>query len=286
MKMQIRTGMFETNSSSMHSLLIMKNCQTMTQKEIRDEFYLDEDWHKDNTLRLDSYGNDYGRGFNVLTSFRDKLSYALASMCGSCYSLKSYIRGGDTFHEVFEPLLKKLVGVDEVEMYWDSENFHVYSDSVTDDLEQDYTTYEEVPYEDLIHNENWNKEGHEDEDYYEEICRSGRKQEEIWLEVPKFGSVDHQSVGLFQRFLEKYNITLEDYLIRKDIIVIIDGDEYYLFNTMVKSGIINTDEIEVHYPKNCSYDTELFMEKHPEMFDGNGEFDENGDWIDEDTDSE
>ena len=280
MKMQVRTGMFETNSSSMHSLLIMKNRQTMTQKEIRDEFYLDEDWHKDNTLRLDSYGNDYGRGFDVLTSFRDKLSYALASMCGSCYSLKSYIRGGDTFHEVFEPLLKKLVGVDKVEMYWDSENFHVYSDSVTEDLEQDYTTYEEVPYEDLIHNENWNKEGHEDEDYYEEICRSGRKQEEIWLEVPKFGSVDHQSVGLFQRFLEKYNITLEDYLIRKDIIVIIDGDEYYLFDTMVNAGIVDKNAIEVKYPKNEPYDSELFKGEHPEMFD------ENGDWIDEDTDSE
>lgn len=288
MKIQIRNGAWETNSSSMHSLLIIKKRQTMTQKEIREEYYLDEDWNKDRSkiLQLGWDRDEYGRGFNVLTSFRDKLSYALASMCGTCYSLKSYIRGGDTFYEVFEPLLKKLVGVDKVEMYWDSENFHVYSDSVTDDLEQDYTTYEEVPYEDLIRNENWNKEGHEDEDYYEEICRSGRKQEEIWLEVPKFGSIDHQSVGLFQRFLEKYNITLEEYLIRKDIIVIIDGDEYYIFGTMVESGIINTDEIEVQYPKNCPYDTELFMEKHPEMFDGNGKFDENGDWIDEDTDSE
>ena len=282
MKMQIRTGMFETNSSSMHSLLIMKKHQVMTQKEIREEYYLDEDWNKDrsNILQLDRDCEEYGRGFDVLTSFRDKLSYALASMCGSCYSLKSYIRGGDTFYEVFEPLLKKLVGVDEVKLYWGSENFHVYSDSVTDDLEQDYTTYEEVPYEDLIHNENWNKEGHEDEDYYEEICRSGRKQEEIWLEVLKFGSVDHQSVGLFQRFLEKYNITLEEYLIRKDIIVIIDGDEYYLFDTMVNAGIVDKNAIEVKYPKNEPYDSELFKEEHPEMFD------ENGDWIDEDTDSE
>ena len=83
MKFQIRTGMFETNSSSAHSLLIMKKCQIMTQQEIRDEFYLDEYWHKDNVLRLGSYGNEYGRGFDVLTSFRDKLSYALASMCGN-----------------------------------------------------------------------------------------------------------------------------------------------------------------------------------------------------------
>lgn len=284
MKMQIRTGMFETNSSSAHSLLIMKKHQIMTQKEIREEYYLDEDWNKDRSkiLQLGWDRDEYGRGFNVLTSFRDKLSYALASMCGSCYSLKSYIRGGDTFYEVFEPLLKKLVGIDKVEMYWDSENFHVYSDSVTDDLEQDYTTYEEVPYEDLIRNENWNKEGHEDEDYYEEFCRSGRKQEEIWLEVPKFGSIDHQSVGLFQRFLDKYNITLEDYLIRKDIIVIIDGDEYYLFDTMADAGIVDKNAIQIKYPETGTYEREAYKETHPE------EFDENGDWIDidEDTDSE
>lgn len=282
MKCQIRLGSWESNSSSMHSLLIMKKRQTMTQKEIRDEYYLDEDWCKErgNTLRLDWTHEEFGRGFDVLTSFRDKLSYALASVCGGCYSLKSYIRGGDTFYEVFEPLLKKLVGVDKVELHWDSEKFHVYSDSVTDDLEQDYTTYEEVPYEDLTHNENWNKEGHEDEGFYEEICKSGRKQEEIWLEVPEFGSVDHQSRGLFQRFLDKYNITLEDYLIRKDIVVIVDGDEYDIFGTMLEAGIVDKNAIQIKYPKDGSYDWELYKEKHPENFD------ENGDWIDEDTDSE
>ena len=282
MKMQIRTGMFETNSSSMHSLLIMKKRQTMTQKEIRDEYYLDEDWRKErgNTLRLDWTNEEFGRGFDVLTSFRDKLSYALASVCGSCYSLESYIRGGDTFYKVFEPLLKRLIGVDEVEPYMESRNFHVYSDSVTDDLEQDYTTYEGVPYDDLIRNENWNKEGHEDEGYYKEICKSGRKQEEIWLEVPEFGSVDHQSAGLLQKFLDKYDITLEDYLIRKDIVVIVDGDEYDIFGTMLETGIVDKNAIQIKYPKDGSYDWELYKEKHPE------EFDENGDWIDEDADSE
>jgi len=282
MKMQIRTGMFETNSSSMHSLLIMKKRQTMTQKEIRDEYYLDEDWRKErgNTLRLDWTNEEFGRGFDVLTSFRDKLSYALASVCGSCYSLESYIRGGDTFYKVFEPLLKRLIGVDEVEPYMESRNFHVYSDSVTDDLEQDYTTYEGVPYDDLIRNENWNKEGHEDEGYYKEICKSGRKQEEIWLEVPEFGSVDHQSAGLLQKFLDKYDITLEDYLIRKDIVVIVDGDEYDIFGTMLETGIVDKNAIQIKYPKDGSYDWELYKEKHPE------EFDENGEWIDEDADSE
>ena len=282
MKIQIRNGAWETNSSSMHSLLIMKKRQTMTQKEIRDEYYLDEDWHKErgNTLRLDWTNNkEFGRGFDVLTSFGDKLSYALASMCGSCYSLKSYIRGENTFYEVFEPLLKKLVGVDKVEPYMDSENFRVYSDSVTDDLEQDYTTYEEVPYDDLIRNGNWSYYNNDSEPYYKEICNSGRKQEEICLEVLKFGSVDHQSAGLFQRFLDKYNITLEDYLIRKDIVVIVDGDEYDIFGTMLEAGIVDKNAIQIKYPKDGSYDWELYKEKHPE------DFDENGDWIDEDTDS-
>lgn len=282
MKCQIRLGSWESNSSSMHSLLIMKKRQTMTQKEIRDEYYLDEDWCKErgNTLRLDWTHEEFGRGFDVLTSFRDKLSYALASMCGSCYSLKSYIRGENTFHEVFESLLKRLVGVDKVEPHMDSESFRVYSDTVTDDLNQDYTTYEEVPYDDLVRNGNWSYYNKDSEPYYKEICNSGRKQEEIWLEVPKFGSVDHQSAGLLQRFLDKYNITLEDYLIRKDIVVIVDGDECDIFGTMLEAGIVDKNAIQIKYPKEGPYDWELYKEKHPE------DFDENGDWIDEDTDSE
>lgn len=283
MKMTVRKGAWETNSSSMHSLLIMKKRQTMTQKEIRDEYYLDEDWRKErrNTLQLMYDCNkEFGREFNVLTSFRDKLSYALASMCGSCYSLESYIRGENTFHEVFEPLLKTLVGVDKVEPYMGSENFHVYSDTVTDDLNQDYTTYEEVPYDDLVRNGNWSYYNKDSEPYYKEICNSGRKQEEIWLEVPKFGSVDHQSAGLLQRFLDKYGITIEEYLIRKDIIVIVNGDECDIFGTMLEAGIVDKNAIQIKYPKEGPYDWELYKEKHPE------DFDENGDWIDEDTDSE
>ena len=40
MKINVRAGMFETNSSSAHSLLIMKKRQTMTQQEIRDEYLM------------------------------------------------------------------------------------------------------------------------------------------------------------------------------------------------------------------------------------------------------
>lgn len=247
MKIQIRNGAWETNSSSMHSLLIMKKRQTMTQKEIRDEFYLDEDWHKDNVLRLDSYDNEYGRGFNVLTSFRDKLSYALASMCGNCYKLKSYIEAGDTFEKVFEPLLKKLVGVDEVEMPMNDRDFNVYSDTITDDEYQDYNTYEEVPYDDLVYSEN------REHGIYRETCKSGRKQEIIWLNVPDFGSVDHASSGLLQRFMKKYGINLEDFLIRKDIVVIINGDENDILGRMIDNNLLNKEGVQIIFSAGVDY---------------------------------
>ena len=254
MKINVRAGMFETNSSSAHSLLIMKKRQTMTQQEIRDEFYLDEEWHKDrgNVLKLNSYNNEFGRSFDVLTSFRDKLSYALASMCGNCYKLKSYIEAGDTFEKVFEPLLKKLVGVDEVEMPMDNRCFNVYSDTVTDDECQDYDTYEEVPYDDLVYNEDC-----EYSTTYKETCKSGRKQERIWLDVPDFGGIDHQSFGLFQGFLKKYGLTLEEYLIRKDIMVVIDGDELCVFGTMMDSGLIDKDAIQIIHSSLSSYNKRI-----------------------------
>lgn len=251
MKINIRTGMFETNSSSAHSLLIMKKRQTMTQQEIRDEYYLDEEWHNDNVLRLDSYGNEYGRSFNVLTSFRDKLSYALASRCGNCYKLKTYIEAGDTFKKVFEPLLKKLVGVDEVEMPMDNRCFNVYSDTITDDEYQDYDTYEEVPYDDLVYSES------REHGMYRETCKSGRKQDVIWLDVPDFGGIDHQSVGLFRGFLKKYGLTLEEYLIRKDIVVVTDGDELCIFGAMMDSGLIDKDAIQIIYSSLSSYEKRI-----------------------------
>lgn len=249
MKMQIRTGMFETNSSSMHSLLIMKKRQTMTQAEIRDEFYLDEDWNKErgNILRLDSWDNDFGREFRVLTSFRDKLSYAMAAMLGNCYNLKSYIKAGDEFVCTFEPILKKLAGVDEVEMPMESEFFTVYSDTVTDDVEQDYETYEEVLYEDLVYDET------KEYGRYKEVCKSGRKQMGIYLKVPKFGSIDHQSIGLFQGFLRKYGITIEEYLIRKDIIVIVNGDEDNVLGHMMDCNLLNKEGIQIMFTAGVDY---------------------------------
>ena len=107
MKYQIRKGCFETNSSSMHSLIVTKKNSNvrMTQKEIREEFYLDEDWYKERhkndekeIVRLDLWHNEFGRSpFSVLSSFEEKLAYAIAEYCGNNYSIKSYLEADKTF---------------------------------------------------------------------------------------------------------------------------------------------------------------------------------------------
>ena len=67
MKCQIRLRSWETNSSSAHSLLIMKKHQVMTQKEIREEYYLDE--------QLMKYGSNVASSMIRLSFSNDQSEY-------------------------------------------------------------------------------------------------------------------------------------------------------------------------------------------------------------------
>jgi hypothetical protein len=252
MKYQFRKGCFETNSSSMHSLIITKKNSNvrMTQQEIRDEYYLDEEWNKGkNIICLDKYDNDFDRSpFSVLTTFRDKLTYAIAEYCGDNYSIDSYLKAEETFDEIFRPLIIRLTGVDDVNIdyMFETKEFYIYSDKNTEYLDE----AEEVPYDKRVHREDW-KRG---ENYYESYDVDGRPIEEAWFDVPDFGSIDHQSKGLLTGFLKSNNLSLEDYLTRKDIACVIDGDEYCEFDNLIDCGLISKDSIVLRFPKSDSYD--------------------------------
>ena len=157
MKYQIRKSVWESNSSSMHSLVVTKKNSNirMTQEEIREEFYLDEDWykerHKNNEkeiVKIDPWDNEFGRSpFNVLVTFEDKLAYAIAEYCGNNYSIESYIKGEKTFDEMFKPLLIRLIGCDDIEWdRWDDRPFEIYAGG-GDNLDE----VEQVPYDKLIY---------------------------------------------------------------------------------------------------------------------------------------
>lgn len=78
MKIQVRSNVFETNSSSMHSLVIKKNGHYITSEEFKEQAYIGEDGI------IHTYSDDlsYGRyPFQILTDVKDKAFYVLASKC-------------------------------------------------------------------------------------------------------------------------------------------------------------------------------------------------------------
>ena len=271
----VRRNTFETNSSSMHSLIITKENENvrMTQEEIRDEFYLNKEWYKERhkndekeVIEIDPSDNDFGCSpFTVLSSFRDKLTYAIAEYCGNNYSIESYVKSEQVFDDVFEPLLIDLIGCDEIEYGKTNYRcFEIYSDVGGEYLDE----VEQVPYDNLVYVEKEDRDGMSDDELisgrYKNISKDGRPIEEAWFDIPDYGSIDHQSSGLLKSFLRTNNFSLEDYLVRKDIVVIIDGDEYCELSNLIKCGLIQSDSIVLRFPNSGSFDT--YRYNHSEAF--------------------
>lgn len=222
----------------------------MTREEIRAEYYLDEDWYREHhkndkkeVIKIDPWDNEFGRSpFNVLVTFRDKLAYAIAEYCGGNYTIQSYIDAGIRFNETFVPLLIRLTGCDEVEYGKEHcATFAIYSDVGGDYLDE----VEEVDYQDLVLAGVDDDISKDDKIFgvYKNVAENGRPIEEVYFDVPSYGTIDHQSSGLLKRFLADNNLSLEDYLVRKDVAVVIDGDEYCELEKLINCGMIDKDSI-------------------------------------------
>ena len=177
MKRQIRRNVFETNSSSMHSLVIKKCNEYYTEDELRYDLWLDKDgvwdiWFEDRIT--------FGRSpFACLNTFESKVRYAIASLCG--YKKDA----ANTFEEI--------------------------NSIVTETIPE--CAYIKLP---ISH----------------------------WSDDVNYGSVD---IDILTPFLKEENISLKEFLTNKKYIVIVDGDEYCVWNSVKESGLINMDEIEKEY---------------------------------------
>lgn len=175
---QIRRNVFETNSSSSHSLVITTDNEHYTRKEINKDFYM-----TDGIVRLwESSLEFYRSPFDMLVTFKDKLRYAIASSNGNlvdeCREIcKKYVDGFVDFE------------FDTKDYVWDSEV-------------KDYVVAN-VP-------------------------------------VPNYGSTDDYQI---EGWLKKYNVSLEEFLTNKRYIVVVDGDEYQIFDHIKKSGLFDTSKI-------------------------------------------
>lgn len=175
---QIRRNVFETNSSSSHSLVITTDNEYYTREEINKNFYM-----TDGIVRLwESSLEFYRSPFNMLVTFKDKLRYAIASSNGNlvdqcrelCYK---YVDGFVDFE------------FDTKDYVWDSEV-------------KDYVEAEEP--------------------------------------IPNYGGTDDYEI---EGWLKKYNVSLEEFLTNKRYIVVVDGDEYQIFDHIKKSGLFDTSKI-------------------------------------------
>ena len=107
---QIRRNVFETNSSSSHSLVITTDNEHYTREEINKDFYM-----TDGIVRLwESSLEFYRSPFDMLVTFKDKLRYAIASSNGNlvnqCRELcQKYVDGFVDFK------------FDKIDYVWDSE---------------------------------------------------------------------------------------------------------------------------------------------------------------------
>lgn len=177
MKIKIRKSVFETNSSSMHSLVIKKENGYYTPEEIEEDVWIDDNgvW--------DLAWNDelvFGRSpFNCLCTFGSKTRYAIASLCSPEYIGVNNIGDKNKFNEIKEIFIK-----------------------------------------------------------YVPKCKKIRLQEDT--DFP-YGWVDE---NILTRFLESENISLEEFLINKKYVVIVDGDEYCIWDSLKQAGLIDLNKIE------------------------------------------
>ena len=248
MKVNIRKNCFETNSSSMHSIVITDEEGIYSVDEITNKIYI---W---NDGKLEIWDEDslcFGRfPFQILSTFKEKLCYAIASLCGGYTESEE----ADKNFEMLENIAKKYIPeLESIELPEKREAIFIREDGT-----------------EIGPSGVWEED---DDEFY---LHKGKEKERVARSdydnvMPDYGYIDHASSGLLQAFLAKNNISIRDFLVQKKYYVIIDGDEYYEWEKLKTSALLNTARIVAEYPEdNRPYEYEKYKE---EQEDDEEEFD-------------
>lgn len=232
---KIRKGVFETNSSSMHSIAVVGDDRHVTREELTDSddwlgeriYICDGEWELDHWWQ-----RNFGRSpFQILTKFEDKFYYAVCEYLGYKFCDDDDY---DELVQMFEEIAEDVVGAT---IKWRMQECPVFLDAEGNVLKRKELRFERLEGKRAIYSytdEDGKKhEAHESED-------------EVY-EFPNVGVIDHQSAGLLKRFLQKKKITLKEFLTNKKYVIIIDGDEYYEWEQLKRSGVINLSNIREEF---------------------------------------
>lgn len=237
MKHVIRSSCFETNSSSMHSVVVTKSKEKVTPDNIlwdRNNPTIDDGVYicLDGKWSLQDVDKGYGRyPFRILTSFEDKFKYSLCEYLGNMYEDDPrWEKTIDQFYEIAEELIPGFK-----DFYFHTKDVDIYLDADGND----------IPHCKLIYKD-WDEEKDRAVYYYRDKDDNPHDaifDEENYLEMPDIGMIDHQSMGLLKNFLKEKNITLKDFLTSKKYIIVIDSDETCDFERYKRCGLINMNYI-------------------------------------------
>lgn len=199
---QIRQGLFETNSSSMHSLVVKKGDSYVTPEEAKHDLWLDNKGFS----RAYNRNLNFGRSpFQILYTPKEKALYAIRSLCN--YK-------DDTYYEIIRVLQNLVPEFKDFE------------------YDEDIDTYKKEYYT---------------EAYVKKVFGEGNYYDrgDDWLCYGyDFGNMD---IPILPAFLEKEEITIEEFLTNKKYAVVVDGDEYCIYKDMKKIGLIAMDAIDHEY---------------------------------------
>lgn len=214
---QVRYGCFETNSSSMHSLIIMNRDEYYTKEELTKGIYKNSDgvwniWDKDSLY--------FGRSpFRTLSTFKDKWMYACASL------VKEY--KDNTFKELESIAYKYIPNLTAIKLPKTTRYIPKLEDGKTKEEMKKFILEREEKWG--LKLDFWSPDNSNYWSYY----------------TIATGAVDED---ILSGFLKKNNITLEEFLTNKKYIVVQDGDEHGYWQDIKDTGLINMDMIESEYP--------------------------------------
>ena len=199
---QIRNSVFETNSSSAHSLVIKKEGIEITAENFDTEGYT---WvNRDGELSYWRSELEFGRSpFAVLTSVGEKLAYVTAAF-------------ESERERIIAEVKRRIPSIKEVT------------------FPKDWETKE-----------------------------------------PIYGWIDHESFSMLPFAVHKEGIDPVDVILDTRYVIVVDGDEYCVFDRMIQNGLINMDKIEKIYGH-----LDYYHEAHPEIYNIDNEMPE-----EEDTDA-